>query len=133
MKSLKRRKISSDLPTNYEHTGPIPNKYLGFGYKGLVLCKNNVWLMENRNKGLTVPKWVLINWLKIPQMPQNLSAQKFGISMRKGTVLVCTTLYLTAEYILYIHLHYSAPVRDQTLYLHLWVFWNLLLLEGWPS
>ena len=24
---------------------------------------------------LTVPKWVMINWPKIPQMPQNLSAQ----------------------------------------------------------
>ena len=31
--------------------------------------------MENMDKGLTVPKWVLINWLKIPQMPQNLCAQ----------------------------------------------------------
>ena len=31
--------------------------------------------MENMDKGLTVPKWVLINWLKIPKMPQNLSAQ----------------------------------------------------------
>ena len=31
--------------------------------------------MENMDKGLTVPKWVLINWLKIPQMPQNLSTQ----------------------------------------------------------
>ena len=31
--------------------------------------------MENMDKGLTVPKWVLINRLKIPQMPQNLSAQ----------------------------------------------------------
>ena len=27
------------------------------------------------DKGLTVPKWVLTNWPKIPQMPQNLSAQ----------------------------------------------------------
>ena len=27
------------------------------------------------DKGLTVPKWVLIVWPKIPQMPQNLSAQ----------------------------------------------------------
>ena len=25
----------------------------------------------------TVPKWVLINWPKIPQIPQNLSAQIF--------------------------------------------------------
>ena len=31
--------------------------------------------MENMDKGLTVPKWVLINWPKIPQMPKNLSAQ----------------------------------------------------------
>jgi hypothetical protein len=31
--------------------------------------------MENMDKGLTVPKWVLINCLKIPQMPQNISAQ----------------------------------------------------------
>ena len=30
--------------------------------------------MENMDKGLTVPKWVLIE-PKIPQMPQNLSAQ----------------------------------------------------------
>ena len=32
--------------------------------------------MKNMDKeGLTVPKWVLINWPKIPQMPQKLSAQ----------------------------------------------------------
>jgi hypothetical protein len=31
--------------------------------------------MENMDKGLTVQKWVLIVWLKITQMPQNLSAQ----------------------------------------------------------
>ena len=29
------------------------------------------------DKGLTVPKWVLIVWLKIPQMLQSLSAQFF--------------------------------------------------------
>ena len=41
--------------------------------------------MENMDKGLTVPKWVLINRPKILQMPQNSStqAQKFGISMKK--------------------------------------------------
>ena len=44
------------------------------------------------DKGLTVPKWVLIVWLKIPQMPQNLSAhlsaqaQKIWISMKKGFI-----------------------------------------------
>ena len=31
--------------------------------------------MKNMEKELTVPKWVLIVWPKIPQMPQNLSAQ----------------------------------------------------------
>ena len=32
-------------------------------------------MMENTYKGLTVPKWVLIVWPKIPQMSQNLFAQ----------------------------------------------------------
>ena len=31
--------------------------------------------MENMAKGLTVPKWGLIVYPKIPQMPQNLLAQ----------------------------------------------------------
>ena len=31
--------------------------------------------MENMDKGLTLPQWVLINRSKISQMPQNLSAQ----------------------------------------------------------
>ena len=51
-----------------------PNS-IGFGYKGLVFYKNNGCLMENIDNGLTVPKRVLINQPKIPQMPQNLSAQ----------------------------------------------------------
>ena len=29
------------------NSNPIPNKYLGCGYKGLVFCRNNGWLMEN--------------------------------------------------------------------------------------
>ena len=32
------------------------NKYLGCGYKGLVFCRNNGWIMENMDKGLNVPK-----------------------------------------------------------------------------
>ena len=32
------------------------------------------------DKGLTVPKWVLIVWPKIPQMPQNLSDQFVSLS-----------------------------------------------------
>ena len=31
------------------------------------------------DKGLNVPKWVLINWPKIPQMPQNLSAHSIAM------------------------------------------------------
>ena len=45
--------------------------------------------MENMDKGLTVPKWVLIHKRpKIPKMPQTLSAQapKFGILMKKGFI-----------------------------------------------
>ena len=43
--------------------------------------------MENMDKGLTVTKWVLINWPKT-QIPQNLSVQdqKFGISMKQGFI-----------------------------------------------
>jgi hypothetical protein len=46
--------------------------------------------MENMNKGLTVPKWVLI---VRPKRPQNCSipnlsvqAQKFEILMKKGFI-----------------------------------------------
>ena len=31
--------------------------------------------MKNMDKGLTTSKWMLIVWLKIPQMTQNLFAQ----------------------------------------------------------
>jgi hypothetical protein len=35
-----------------------------------------------------IPEGVLKNWPKIPQMPQNVSAQaqKFGILMKKGFI-----------------------------------------------
>jgi hypothetical protein len=48
--------------------------------------------MEHMDKGLTVPKWVLINWPKIPQMPKtylpklSAQAQKLGISMKNGFI-----------------------------------------------
>ena len=48
---------------------------MGCGYKGSVFCRNNGWIMENMDKGLTVLKCVLLVWLKIPQTPQNLFAQ----------------------------------------------------------
>ena len=45
--------------------------------------------MENKDKELTVPKWVLINQPKIPKVytPQlSVLAQKFGILMKKGFI-----------------------------------------------
>ena len=54
---------------------PIPNEYLRCGYKGLVICRNNGWKIENIDKGLTLSKWVLIVLPKIPQIPQKLSVQ----------------------------------------------------------
>ena len=46
--------------------------------------------MKNMVKGVTVPKWVLINRPKRPRMPQNLSAQahKFGILIKKMVSVV---------------------------------------------
>ena len=38
---------------------PLPNKYLGVGYKYLVFCRNNGCIMENMDKELTVPKWIV--------------------------------------------------------------------------
>ena len=45
--------------------------------------------MENMDKGLAVPKRMLINRPKLSQMPQKLSAQaqKFGISREKKASL----------------------------------------------
>ena len=40
--------------------------------------------MENMDNSLTVPKWVLRNWPKIPKMPQNLSAQFLCSSPKVG-------------------------------------------------
>ena len=73
-RSMDTRLINPSFFATHIHI-PIPNKYLESGYKGLVFCRNNGWIMENMDKGLTVPKLVLIVWPKILQMPQNLSAQ----------------------------------------------------------
>ena len=49
-------------------------------------------MMENMDKGLTLPKWVLTVQPKIPQMPQNFllnlsaQAQKLWMSMEKGFI-----------------------------------------------
>ena len=48
--------------------------------------------MKNMDKGLTVPKWVLLNRSNLPQVPKcpkmyvpklSAQAQKYGISMKK--------------------------------------------------
>ena len=41
----------------------------------LVFCRNNFGLMKTMDKGLTVPKCVLVNWLNIPQMPPKFFAE----------------------------------------------------------
>ena len=30
---------------------PLPKKYLGVGYKGLVFCRNNGWIMKKHRQG----------------------------------------------------------------------------------
>ena len=56
------------------NSAPTPKYFLGgFGYKGIVFCRNNGWLMKNMDKEPTVPKWLLINQPKIPKMSQNFS------------------------------------------------------------
>ena len=35
------------------NSNPNPNRYLGFGYRGLVFCRNNNGIMENMDKGLS--------------------------------------------------------------------------------
>ena len=52
---------------------------MGFGNKGLAFCRNNGRIMENMDKELTAPKWVLIVRPKIPQIPQKTN---FGESRK---------------------------------------------------
>ena len=60
--------------------------------------------MEKMDKGLTIPKWVLINW---PKIPQNLSAQIVSSSpkvwdfneKRLQWAFVVRVFSLTAEWV----------------------------------
>ena len=62
--------------------------------------------MENMDKGLTAPKWGLINKSKIPEMPKTyllkLSAQAkiFGISIKEVSfwASVVRAFYLLKQY-----------------------------------
>ena len=71
--------------TDYGH---MKAKFL-IRYKGLFFCRNNCWIMEKMNEGLTVPKWVLIVWPKIPQMPQKFSAQNVCPGVLKKALTGC--------------------------------------------
>ena len=79
---------------------PLPNKYLGVGYKGLVFCRNNGWIMENMDKELTVPKWVLIVRPKIPQMPQKISAQNVCPSPKVRDFWKKSSLWMSVVHVL---------------------------------
>ena len=57
-------------------------KYLGFGCKALVFCRNDGWLLENMDKGHKLSKWVLTNRPKIPWVTQKISAQFVCLSQR---------------------------------------------------
>ena len=65
--------------------------------------------MENMDKGITVPKRMLINQPKIPQMPKNLSAQivcpsakvlNFNEKRLNWASVVCVTTGVEIEKIL---------------------------------
>ena len=56
---------------------------MGCVYRCLVFCRNNSWIMENMDTEDTIPKWVLIVWPKLTQMPQNISAQNVCPSPKK--------------------------------------------------
>ena len=68
-----------------------PNKYLGCWYNGLVFCRNNGWIMENMDKELTLPKWVLIVRPKIASKkfsPKYLPKPKSLRFLKKSSVWV---------------------------------------------
>ena len=74
-------------PNSNSNPNPNPNKYLGFGYEGLVFCRNNGLLMENMDKGLTVPKWMLSNQQKCRKCPEiHLPTLKRACSTRPQVV-----------------------------------------------
>ena len=61
------------------------HKYIGFGYIGVFFCRNDSWSMKKHLHGKhSIPKWVLLNWLKIPLMPLKFSAQFACPSQKRG-------------------------------------------------
>ena len=76
--------------------GPKSNKYLGCGFKGF-FCRNNGGIIENMDKGLTVPKWVLIGWhtFCLPDnfAPWNTLIQGGLVHFASQLTLLLNTLY----------------------------------------
>ena len=56
---------------------PIPNKYLEFGYKGLVFWRNNGWLMEKMGKDSL--KYLIIH---LPKLSAQIVFPSPHVSMR---------------------------------------------------
>ena len=77
--------------------------------------------MKNMDKGLTVPKWVLINRSKTPQMPQNLSSQivclstKVDFDEKKASVGVHSPCQLIFAVQCTLHAVFVAYCADMTL------------------
>ena len=70
---------------------PIPNKYLACGYKGLVFCRNNGWIMENMDMGLTVPKCLAGNTPISPEFIWSICLPKTkssGFQWKKASLCV---------------------------------------------
>ena len=57
--------------------------------------------MENMDKELTVPKWVLIVRPKIPQMPQKVSTQKGKIFEKSSLLVSVVRAYYYLEFTIY--------------------------------
>ena len=113
-------------------------------YKGLDFCRNNGWIMKNMDKGLTVPKLVLIVQSKIPQMPQNLSTQFIcpsnWISMRKASLGVRSPWLLSFSLIIFQFFPLSEKFSwNQTMvwwanFEETWItFWNISIGFQWTT
>ena len=68
------------------------------------------------DKGLTVSKWVLIVWPKIPQMPQNLSAQFDCPSLK---VLNFNEKRLHWAFIVLASITKTKPIKTRFCHIHL--------------
>ena len=94
------------------------------------------------DKGHTVPKWVLIVRPKIPQMPQNLSAQFVGPSpkvMDSNEKRLNTWFQNRSYFLEYVVLRITklslklSTYRWDTLYMICYEINLLLLLQPWKS